>query len=246
VNEHDIDEIFSLLENPVRRKILRLLAMETHYPLQLSRELGISQQSIGNHIKILEDHGLVRSYEMPSSIGGPPRKIYVPNFSFSLHVDMGPDIFETRLSKRRFNTTIFLSEPGQRENIHHVMREKSDAQKNVSSEDHIQETASSVKSNSLIENKFEQLRTMDQEIDELEKKRMAIIDDREELLAEVTSILWNNIPDYLNRKLIYYLLEQGPTSIEEMSDIFDKRIKELEKIQNMIRDQYDLRWLFQP
>ncbi len=75
---HTIDDIFRILENPTRRQILRLLSQETHYPLQIAKELGISQQAVGKHIKVLEDHGFIRSFEEPSSIGGPPRGAFVP------------------------------------------------------------------------------------------------------------------------------------------------------------------------
>ena len=98
---HDIDEIFRVLENPTRRQILRLLSQETHYPLQIARELGISQQAVGKHIRVLEDHGLIRSFEEPSSVGGPPRKSYVPTRRISMRVDLGPGMYQTSFSTRK-------------------------------------------------------------------------------------------------------------------------------------------------
>jgi len=41
MNSEELDTIFSVLENPIRRKILAKLAEEQHYPLQLSKELNI-------------------------------------------------------------------------------------------------------------------------------------------------------------------------------------------------------------
>ena len=39
----EVDELFYLLENPTRRRILQLLSVERLYPLQLSREIDVTQ-----------------------------------------------------------------------------------------------------------------------------------------------------------------------------------------------------------
>ena len=67
MNTNELDSIFSVLENPIRRKILAKLAKEHHYPLQLSKELNISQQAIMKHLKVLEDNELVQSFEEKST-----------------------------------------------------------------------------------------------------------------------------------------------------------------------------------
>ena len=58
-----LDELMGVLENHTRREILSKLAKETHYPLQLSKELNVSQQAIMKHLKVLEDYDLVESFE---------------------------------------------------------------------------------------------------------------------------------------------------------------------------------------
>ena len=42
----EVDELFYLLENPTRRRILQLLSVERLYPLQLSREIDVTQQAV--------------------------------------------------------------------------------------------------------------------------------------------------------------------------------------------------------
>ena len=37
----EVDELFYLLENPTRRRILQLLSVERLYPLQLSKEIDV-------------------------------------------------------------------------------------------------------------------------------------------------------------------------------------------------------------
>ena len=89
----DFDEAMAILENKARRDILKHLVKEPHYPLQLSELLEISQQAVMKHIKILEKTGFVESEKMPSEKGGPPKKMYKVNQSFSLRLDLGPDLF---------------------------------------------------------------------------------------------------------------------------------------------------------
>ena len=97
-NEHmDIDEILSVIENPTRRRILRKLSTDTNYPLQLSRELNISQQAIMKHLVVLENAGFVKSFEEKSDRGGPPRKVYEPRRKFSIRIDIGPNTYDEKV-----------------------------------------------------------------------------------------------------------------------------------------------------
>lgn len=89
----DFDEALTILENRARRDILRRLAKEPHYPLQLSELLEISQQAVVKHLKVLEAAGFVESQKVPSVKGGPPKKMYTVNQSFSLRLDLGPNLF---------------------------------------------------------------------------------------------------------------------------------------------------------
>ena len=88
----DIDELFHLLENPTRRRILQLLSREQLYTLQLSREIDVSQQAVVKHLRILEEHGFVASRDAPSD-RGPNRRVYRSARSGSLHIDVGPSTF---------------------------------------------------------------------------------------------------------------------------------------------------------
>ena len=89
----DFDEALTILENPTRRQILKRLVKEPHYPLQLSELLDVSQQAVVKHLKVLEESGFVDSERVPSEKGGPPKKMYTVNQSFSLRLDLGPDLF---------------------------------------------------------------------------------------------------------------------------------------------------------
>ena len=91
----DFDTALSILENGIRRAILERLVREPHYPLQLAELLEVSQQAIMKHLKVLEKTGFVSSEKVPSEKGGPPKRIYAVTQSFSLRLDLGPDLFRT-------------------------------------------------------------------------------------------------------------------------------------------------------
>jgi predicted transcriptional regulator len=95
---NDIDTILSVIENPTRRRILMALVREPHYPLQLSRELGVSQQAIMKNLDILEKSGLVESWR-ESSDRGPFKIVYHPASEFTLTIDLRSGMFRTTLSE---------------------------------------------------------------------------------------------------------------------------------------------------
>ena len=92
----DLDILLSMVENPTRRKILESLVREPHYPLQLSKELGISQQAVMKNLSVLEKNGMVVSYQVSSSMG-PMRTVYEPNSEFTLVIDMRNGMFTARM-----------------------------------------------------------------------------------------------------------------------------------------------------
>jgi predicted transcriptional regulator len=95
----DVDKALYLLQNAVRRQILERLAREPHYPMQLSELIGVSQPAIVKHLKELEDGGMVTKTRVPSEKGGPPRTVYSVDKAFSIHVDIGPDLFRCEQRK---------------------------------------------------------------------------------------------------------------------------------------------------
>ncbi len=102
---YDFDTIISVVENPTRRRILQALVREPHYPLQLSKELGVSQQAIMKNLDILEKSGLVESRK-ESSDKGPDKTVYRPTSEFTITIDMRNGMFRTSLIAPDMNETI--------------------------------------------------------------------------------------------------------------------------------------------
>lgn len=89
----DVDEMLSLLENKARRGILERLVREPHYAYQLAEQIGVSQQAITKHLVLLEKAEMIHSEKIPSK-KGPAKRIYSVQKSFSIRIDLGPDLFK--------------------------------------------------------------------------------------------------------------------------------------------------------
>jgi|YelNatPaOPRAMG01_1025707.scaffolds.fasta_scaffold13525_1 predicted transcriptional regulator len=82
-----MEDIISIVANPERRKIIRLLADKPRYFLELARELKISQQSLHIHLDKLASIGVIKSYTVKSPYG-PYRKYYALNNDFCIELNV--------------------------------------------------------------------------------------------------------------------------------------------------------------
>lgn len=92
----DIDRLLTIIENRTRRRILEMITEAPSYPLQLSKELGVSQQAVMKNLALMEQNGLVSSYRESSNMG-PERIVYVPNKEFTLVIDLNDRMFSARV-----------------------------------------------------------------------------------------------------------------------------------------------------
>ena len=90
----DLDEALGILQNKARRAIIERLVREPHYPLQLAKQIGISQQAVMKHLGMLEKVGFVVKMKVASNKGGPPKNIYSIQQAISIRIDLGPDLFQ--------------------------------------------------------------------------------------------------------------------------------------------------------
>ena len=94
----DVDKMLFLLENNVRRDILERLVKEPHYAYQLAEQIDVSKTAITKQLVLLENAGMVQS-EKVSSSKGPPKRIFSVQKSFSIRIDLGPDLFKLEQRK---------------------------------------------------------------------------------------------------------------------------------------------------
>jgi predicted transcriptional regulator len=88
--------VLGTVENPIRRRIIARLSQEPNYQLQLSKELGLSQQLVAKHLDTMDKAGLVSSI-FEDSPRGPQRKEYVLRKSISVTIDLAPSLFRARM-----------------------------------------------------------------------------------------------------------------------------------------------------
>ena len=93
--QSQINSMLKLIENPIRRKILKRLSQEPSYPLELAKEIGEAQQLVTSHLSLLEKAGLVSSSSIASPLG-PNRKSYFLNQSAYLSISFGPHLFDEK------------------------------------------------------------------------------------------------------------------------------------------------------
>ncbi|MCL2032246.1 MAG: helix-turn-helix domain-containing protein [Methanomassiliicoccaceae archaeon] len=194
---NNIDTILSVIENPTRRRILTALVREPHYPLQLSRELGVSQQAIMKNLDIMERSGLVES-RRESSDKGPFKTVYRPTSEFTLTVDLRNGMFRAT-----------LSEPDRVEA----------AQRNDDME---------------LEEIRESLSEIDKRISEFDKLREEMIERRNVMIRSFMSGPVAGGLDYLERSMLYEMLNSPGHDIMEVSRDMGVREDRMTKIMNDI------------
>jgi len=249
---HDLDKILSVLENPIRRRILKKLSTDTNYPLQLARELHVSQQAIMKHLKVLEDADFVSSVEEPSTRGGPPRKAYVPTRRFSVRIDLGPSTYEESFFS-------FDTYGGDREE---EREETPPASGSLSVDGHvtgemIPETAGilpaytdpflenlrigldSLRDEEDNDRKLARLRSLisslNRELSRIEDRRRKILELREKAFEETNLLITEFTNDYLEREVYSLFLKEEVDDLEIISDFLQTRSKVIAQILDSIR-----------
>jgi predicted transcriptional regulator len=216
------------LENPIRRKILAKLAEEKHYPLQLSKELNISQQAIMKHLKVLEENDLVISYEEKSTLGGPPRKVYLSKKRITLRIDVGPNTFNSEVYDFREieqgKKSSELKDTIETPNKEYLTKFK-DAQ-NISD------------NNEKLKRYSKIIQELNSELYKLKIQRAQLISLRENIIHQSNKIIAECCNQYDERKIMYYLLTHPERDLETMSEVMEMRIKAIENIFNKLMKQH--------
>jgi predicted transcriptional regulator len=197
----DLDILLSVIENPTRRRILEALVREPHYSLQLSKELGLSQQAIMKHMKVLEGCDLVRSYSEESDQGGPARKLYVPTTKFTITVDFGPGLFSAdiiRLALGQMSNSIL--------DMHQAFARPEQ-----------EKMGDLAKVHERILELRETVAQADRELEGLQQQRALLIETKERALEEAGRVVEEQIDDYQGRRIIYEFIQKPELELEELA-----------------------------
>lgn len=210
----------TILENKARRTILEMLVREPHYPLQISQHLDISQQAVMKHLKVLEEAGFVESEKVKSDKGGPPKKIYSVKQSFSLRLDLGPDLF------RAEHRTLPLGGP-------------------VRLSSHLPPSAKRIAERIGGRRKFdlgeamELVSQLNGSLESLDAQRDALIALHQQVMSRVSDTVGEHFDEYEERSLVHHLLEQPdrPVDLDIWSQTLRLEVPEAEAIITEVRER---------
>lgn len=93
MSEEDAMEAFN---NPTRRKILQMLLRHSMYQTQIVKELGIREQAVVRHLKVLEELGMITSWTKQSP-SGPARRYYSISDDFTFLKELDEEELEDDL-----------------------------------------------------------------------------------------------------------------------------------------------------
>ena len=197
MSQSELDAVLGTVENPIRRKIIARLSEEPNYQLQLSKELGISQQLVAKHLITMEDAGLVSTIAQDSP-RGPPRKEYLLKKSFSVTIDLAPNLFRARMFS-------FGAVPGVQEN-----EERAQMAAQVGEVLRYPEGASRIRPLTRV------VAAVDKKLKEMEEERAVFLYIRGLALREAARIT-TSLPSDDRRKVLRYLMREESDGVTGIS-----------------------------
>lgn len=216
MSQSELDAVLGTVENPIRRRIIARLSEEPNYQLQLSKELGISQQLVAKHLITMEDAGLVSTIAQDSP-RGPPRKEYLLKKSFSVTIDLAPNLFRARMFS-------FGAVPGVQENEERVQMAAQ-----VGGVLRYQEGTSRIRPLTQV------VAEVDKKLKDMEEERAVLLYIRSLALREAARIT-TSLPSVDRRRVLRYLMREegdGITGISESLGLQKQVVGEiLEEIEN--------------
>ena len=197
MSQSELDAVLGTVENPIRRRIIARISEEPNYQLQLSKELGISQQLVAKHLVTMEDAGLVSTIAQDSP-RGPPRKEYLLKKSFSVTIDLAPNLFRARMFS-------FGAVPGVQEN-----EERAQMAAQVGEVLRYPDGASRIKPLTRV------VAAVDRKLKEMEEERAVFLYIRGLALREAARIT-TSLPSDDRRKVLRYLMREEADGITGIS-----------------------------
>jgi predicted transcriptional regulator len=200
----DLDLFLMILENPTRRDIIKRLSEEPNYSLQLAKDLGLGQQLVAKHLRVMEDSGIVASSVEASPLG-PKRKIYTLNKNVSVTLDVSRHFFKAKV-------VFFDSEP-EREEI---------SDSSASLMDRMDQTLERPKQFETITPFTNIISEIDKQLEALENERAILLYIRNFAMKEASHFveLFKN-PD--TRRIIRYALDKHDISVKNISESLNLR-----------------------
>jgi predicted transcriptional regulator len=181
---------------------------------QVSKKIGIGQQAMLRHMQALVDTGFVRTYGEKSDFGAPDRKYYRLESSFNLSISLSEDEFTIDYNEEKIPS----------DKIERLSNKKF---KQISDDP----------SNALgTLRKY--LTEIDNDIQNLQSEINNLKAIRQMLLQKVHQIGQDNFV-HLERKIIYKMMKENPTSVTELSHMISENKSEVLNALRGLHDKMD-------
>jgi len=209
--------LLDVLGNETRRRILKLLATEPKYLLQLAEELGVSQQAILKHLALLERDRIVTSYNAPGDAPGPLRKYYKLSKSVFLAFEMTEDWVDFKL----------ISIPEREEQVKEQGLENFGGDLEV-----LQGKVGALEAErdrkQILEKCNEVLRDLNERLEDLERVRVKLLTLKQMTVNRAHLAIRDLSAQDLERRILYWLLgSEAAVDVEQLSEEFDVREQEI-------------------
>jgi len=202
-NHSELDSVLSVVENPVRRMIIKRLSHEPSYPLELSKELGMGQQLIAAHLGVMEREGFLGSLLGTSPVG-PSRKMYFLRKSVYLSIGFGPHLYNEQIfSFDALPNTIsneakmFMSKIGK------IQKSNEPASKMVSFS--------------------ELLADVDAKLNSVEAEKAVLLYIRNLAMKQTNEIMEKTEKTHDQRRVLHYILDERSIKVEDIAAALNLR-----------------------
>lgn len=203
MKQEELDSILQVMENPVRRKIIKRLSQQPSYVLQLSKELGLGQPLVAKHMRMMEAAGLVTS-AVESSPSGPRRKRYSLAKSVSITMDLAPNLF----LEKGLSFGAKAPRPGATK-ASEQLRKRVEAFEGRDGKESFS-ALSAV------------LREVDAMMERMDEERAGLLSIRDRAMREASRIA-GSLDDQDKRRVLFYILDRHDREVERISESLNLR-----------------------
>jgi predicted transcriptional regulator len=205
MEERELDSVLQVIENPVRRRVIKRLSQESCYALQLSKELGLGQPLVAKHLSVMEKAGLVTS-ALESSPNGPERRRYSLAKSISITMDVAPHLFKEK-------ATSFNAPPP---------KPNTPRERKTPFGERVGEALAAPDERGKLSLISQILNDVDLRIGAVDEERVGLLSVRNELMDEAAKIVVN-LEDLDTRRVAFHILEEHDKEVESISQSLNMR-----------------------
>lgn len=199
----ELDTILQVVENPIRRRIIKRLSREPAYELQLSKELGLGQSLVAKHLRVMKEAGLV-VFASEKSESGPPRRRYSLARGVSITMDLGPNLFIEK------GTAIEAKPKGRSSELAGRLRKR------------VEDAALDTDDTEKISSLSQVLSEVDGRIEEIEDERTQLLGVRNLAMHEAARVA-SRFEELDTRKVLLHVLDEHEREVDRISEALNLR-----------------------